>query len=507
MKRVISVYLPFWATDRMRRAMGNTAPSADTPLVLKGAIGSRRIVMAVDDLGVKIGVRIGMPVAKAESLFGNLTILDADPVRDADALEKLAIWALRLYSPIVAVDPPDGLVLDITGAAHLYGGEAGLVADLITRLADLGITAHVALSDSWGAAHALARFGRQARLIVEAGHSAEALLRLPVEALRLPPDMLPDLHLLGLDTIGELAGKPRPPLTKSFGPKLFKRIDQAFGRLSEPIEPVASPELIQVERVFAEPIGAPETLEKYTRRLTDMICNRLDEKGLGVRRLDLHFVRVDNHIETIMAATAKPVRDPKRLGRLLCDKIETVNPGFGVDRMRLVAALTERLDAKQVEASWSQPAKPDVDDLWDILANRYGPDCLYRAVSVATDIPERAVKRVPPSASEMGSRRNAGYRRPQRLYRKPEAIQTLAALPDHPPKAFSWRGQRYRVACADGPERVLGEWWRSDTELGKVRDYFILEVEGGQRFWVFRSGDGQHPETGGLNWFLHGKFD
>ena len=448
-----------------------------------------------------------MPVAKAQSLFADLVVMDADPDGDAIALEKLAVWALRLYSPVVAADPPDGLILDIQGAAHLYGGEAGLVSDAVRRLADLGISACAALADTWGAAHALARFGRRVTTIIEPGKSADALLKLPVAALRLPADMMPDLRLLGMDTIGELAAKPRAPLTQSFGPKLFRRVDEAFGRLVEPIEPVESPELISVERIFAEPIGAPETLEKYTRRLTDMICDRLEEAGLGSRRLDLHYTRVDNRIETIFVATAKPVREAKRLGRLLCDKIETVDPGWGVDKMVLRATLVEPLVPKQVLAQYSTPARRDVEELWDTIANRYGRERLYRAISVATDIPERAVKRLPPTSAEVGSARNAGYRRPQRMYRKPEPIMALAVLPDHPPRAFTWRGQRYSVAFADGPERVRGEWWRSDNEKGKIRDYFILEVDNGERFWVFRAGDGQHDGTGSLNWYLHGKFD
>lgn len=265
--------------------------------------------------------------------------------------------------------------------------------------------------------------------------------------------------------------------------------------------------MIRIERTFAEPIGAPETIEKYTRRLTDRMCLRLEEAGLGSRRLDLHFTRTDNRIETIFVGTAKPVRDARRLSKLLVDKIETVDPGWGVEKMVMTAAFTEPLVMKQTLAAFEAPARPDVEDLWDVLSNRHGSDCLYRALSMPTDIPERAVKRVPPTSDEVGSNRNAPYRRPQRLYRKPEEIMALAVLPDHPPRAFTWRGQRYAVACADGPERVRGEWWVSQREKGKVRDYFILEVESGERFWAFRTGDGQHADTGGLKWFLHGKFE
>lgn len=495
-----------WPTERLRRSLGRAAPSADHALVVKGLVKGKRVVTACDDLALKIGVRIGMPVAKAESLFADLTIMDADPAADAQALEKLAIWALRLYSPIVAADPPDGLILDVTGATHLYGDETGLVADIVKRLAGLQITAHAVLADTWGAAHALARFGRLATLIVPQNTSGQTLQSLPVQALRLPADTVSDLRVLGLDTIGELSARPRPPLAKTFGLVLIRRIDQAFGRVAEPIQPVDAPELISIHRIFAEPISAPETLDKYTRRLTGQMCDKLEEAGLGVKRLDLHFTRNDNKIETIFIATAKPVREPKRLAKLLCDKIETVDPGWGVDKMTMTAAFVEPLALKQTTAHFAEPPRPDIEDLWDTFANRYGAESVYRAVAVATDIPERAVRCLPPTSTETGARRNAKFRRPQRLYRPPEHIQTLAALPDHPPRAFTWRGQRYSVLCADGPERVHGEWWVSDKEIGKVRDYFILEVESGERFWVFRGGDGQHEGTGSLDWYIQGKF-
>jgi protein ImuB len=463
------------------------------------------VITALDDNARRLGLYVGMPVAKAEALISGLTILDAEPEADAIALEKLAIWCLKRYTPSVSTDPPNGLVLDVDGAAHLYGGEQSLITDAISRLADLGITAYAALADSWGAAHALVRFGGQSSIIVPRHETPNAILNLPIAALRLPRDTIEDLVLLGIDTIGELAAKPRAPLAHRFGQSLWRRVDQACGRLPEPIEPVDAPELIRVQRIFAEPIGAPETLEKYTRRLVDQMCDRLEDAGLGAKRLDLHYARVDNRIETTFIAMAKPVRDKKRLARLLFDKIETVDPGFGIEKMTLVAACAEPLVPRQQVASFSEAPRPDIEELYDTIDNRYGPGRLYRAVSVATDIPERAVKRLPPTSMETGSRRNAGYKRPERLIR-PELIQALAVMPDHPPKAFTWRKDRYHVVAANGPERVKGEWWQTDAEGGKVRDYFILEVDSGERFWVFRAGDGQHDGTGSLNWYLHGLF-
>jgi len=486
--------------------MSGDVPPRDVPLALKAKAGSKRIITAVDDAARHAGLYRGMPVAKAQVLVSDLQLVDADPQADALALEKLARWALKHYSPIVATDPRDGLILDITGCDHLLGGEAGLIADIRQRLDEVGVTAIAALADTWGAAHALARYSGKDICIIEPGKSGKALASLPVAALRLDHDLVEELLLLGIETIGELAAKPRAPLARRYGPSMYRRVDQAFGRVSEPIKAVECPELISITRVFAEPIGAPETLEKYTRRLVEQMCDRLEGLGQGARRLDLHFVRVDNRIEAISVATAKPVREPKRLSKLLCDKIETVAPGFGIEKMIMTAVHAEALAFNQLGAAFAEAPRADVEDLWDTIINRYGDGRLFRAVSVASDIPERAVRRVAPTTTEAGSTRNAAFRRPPRLFSRPQPIQTLSVLPDHPPRSFTWGRQRFSVVRADGPERVKGEWWVSERETGKVRDYWILEVDTGERFWVFRAGDGQHTDTGSLNWYLHGKF-
>jgi protein ImuB len=202
-----------------------------------------------------------------------------------------------------------------------------MLEGIIARLAASGITARAAIADSWGAAHALARTSARPTLVVPAGDSTKTLLDLPIAALRLPNTMVEDLSVLGFARIGELAAKPRAPLTLRFGPELCRRLDQAMGRLSEPIDPVHLPDLIEVRRVFAEPIGAPETITRYIGKLTTQLCEVLEAKGLSARQLDLLFYRVDNRIEAIRIGTARPMRDVKRLTRLLCDKIETIDPG------------------------------------------------------------------------------------------------------------------------------------------------------------------------------------
>jgi protein ImuB len=506
MRRVVSLYLPTWPTDRLRRRLGKDAPPADVPVVMVGRSGRKRLVLAADAAAQANRLYPGMAATQARALCAELIAHDADPEGDAEALDRLALWALRLYAPIVAADPPAGLVIDASGAAHLFGGDDALLADMVARLATAGFSARAAMAGSWGAAHALARFIHQPTTIVPSDQCGRAIAHLPTWALRLPDGMADALGKMGIDTVGEIEAKPRAPLALRFGPELTRRLDQAYGRTSEPIEPVEAPELIQVRRTFPEPIGAPETLARYTLQLVEALCEALEAKGLGARTLDMRFHRVDNRIEVIRVGMAKPVRDIKRLTRLLCDKLETVDPGFGVETMVLAAPMAEPLTWKPVTTDLAEAPIPDVADLVDTLVNRLGAGRLYRAAPAQSDVPERSVRHVEPTAAPAGETWPAHWPRPTRLLSRPERIETLALLPDQPPTAFTWRGVRRRVKRADGPERIFGEWWRRDGEIDAVRDYFQLEDEAGERFWVFRRGDGEQPATGDLTWFLHGLF-
>lgn len=495
-----------WPTDRFRRKSGDAAPPPETPLVLIGRDGRRRVVLAADAAAQAAGLRIGMPASKAQALVPGLAIHDADPDADEIALERLALWALRRYAPIVAADAPDGLVIDTTGADHLHGGEAAMLTDMVERLGASGFAARAAVADTWGAAHALTRFSTGQTLVVPSGEIAQAILPLPIAALRLPAATIDSLRRLGFETIADLGGMPRAALALRFGPEPGRRLDQAFGRVSEPIEPIRPQEIVEVRRNFAEPISAAETISRYTGKLVAELCASLETRGLGARRLDLLFFRVDNRIEAIRVGTAMPVRDTKRLTRLFTDKIETIDPGFGVELMRLAATVAEPLRAKQMISSLAEAPEPDVSDVIDILANRVGEDRLYRFAPVQSDVPERSVQRIAPMAPDTGEGWPGHWPRPSRLLPRPEPIETVALLPDHPPVTFTWRGVRRRVKRADGPERVFGEWWKRDAELAAVRDYFQVEDENGERYWVYRAGDGEDAATGSHKWFMHGIF-
>lgn len=455
-----------------------------------------------------LGIYPGAAAARAQAMAADLVIHDADIAGDQDGLEKLALWALKSFSPMVASDLPDGLVIDATGASHLKGGEAAYLEDLVRRLAEVGVDARAAMSGSWGSAHALARYVAKPIVVVEGSGSGRAIARLPVGALRLRADVVDGLSKLGFDVVGELEASARAPLAHRFGPELLRRLDQAYARVDEPIEPVEAPELVQVRRAFApEPIGAPETLARYTVKLVEALCAALEERGLGVRVADLRFHRVDNRIEAVRVATAKPIRDLKRLSRLLCDKIETVDPGFGVELMVLAAVATEPLVWKPQANDLTTPAPADVSDLIDTLANRLGSKGrVYRLDPGDSFVPERSVQRVAPTAPAPVLAWPENWPRPTRLLARPEPVSAMALLPDQPPTAFTWRGQRRRVVRADGPERIFGEWWRRPGELWAARDYFQLETETGERFWVFRRGDGEWAPSGDLSWWMHGLF-
>ena len=447
-----------------------------------------------------------MPASQAQALVPGLVIMDADPTADRAALERLALWALHQYAPVVCADPPDGLVIDTTGADHLHGGEEAMLRAIVGRLRTSGIAARAAIADTWGAAHAFARFQGEPVIVIPPGESARQLTGLPLASLRLPPDIVERLRVLGFERIGELAAQPRAPLALRFGPELGRRLDQAMGRLAEPITPIRDRDPIETRLSFAEPIGAAETIARYIGKLAIQLSQALEAKGLGAKRLDLLFHRVDNRIEAIRVGTALPVRDAKRLTRLLCDKIETVDPGFGIELMVLTATLVDPIAPRQAASSLTDAPEADVSELIDTLANRIGPERLYRIAPVASDVPERSIARIAPMAPASAAGWPSHWPRPSRLLPKPEGIEAVALLPDHPPAAFTWRGIRRRVRRADGPERVFGEWWKRDAELAAVRDYFQVEDDAGERFWLYRAGDGEDAATGSHRWFLHGIF-
>tara|TARA_R110000868_G_scaffold411785_1_gene710559 strand:+ start:36380 stop:37933 length:1554 start_codon:yes stop_codon:yes gene_type:complete len=516
MRRVVSLFLRHWSTDRLRRK-GSTQPlngAIGRPLVTAVADHGRRIVASTDVAASALGITTGMTVTKARSYAPDLEVVDADFDADLEGLRQLAFWAGRRYSPIVAVAQPDGLWLDITGCAQLFDTERALVNDLHRRVAAFGLSMQIAVADTAGCAHAVARHVPAGRpVIIEPGDHRKAIALLPVSALRLDQQAVIGLRKLGFERIEQLIATHRAPLAKRFGRDLHRRLDQALGFVPEPIEPIFPYALPSCRRGFMEPILTAEAFGCVIGDLVSDLVAQLVTMGRGARKLDCFFYRVDGHVQAIRVGTAKPSRDRGHLAKLLTAKMETIDPGLGIEAMLLVAPLVDVMgpEGAGLEGMMrSGRREPDLSALVDALANRFGGRRLFRNAPNPSAMPERTVVRGSPIGVAGGATWDEDLPRPCRMLSPPEPIDVTAMMPDHPPAMFVWRRKRFRVTQADGPERLHGEWWREQgVEADRpmmVRDYYQVETQSGGRYWVFRLGDGENPATGPMRWFIHGAF-
>lgn len=507
-------------------AMAAFVPPDEPPLVTTHKVGPRVEIAAVNPAARALGLIPGTALTMARAQVPGLEVRAADPEGDAADLRALAELLARRWAPTVTISDTDGLFIDLTGVAHLHGGEERFARRLVRLLARHGFTARVAVADTTGAAWAMARYGAGTPVqIVESGAHAAKVAALPVAALRLEPASLELLARLGVDRIGQLLDMPRAPLVRRFSREIVDRLDQAIGRMPEPLDPVIPPERITVEQRFAEPIATAEAIEHWLGELMPQLAKALAQAGQGARAVELIAARVDGIPQRLRIGLARPTRDPRHMLRLALRRIEEVEPGYGIDAMALHVRRSDPLGPEALNAALAGKTEPDLAPLVDTLANRIGTERLWRAVPVESDVPERSVALAPPlegaaaraSALKRDDVRKLDERtpdhpwhprwpRPVRLLRRPERVQhVMAELPDQPPRRFTWRGRAYRVIRADGPERIAGEWWRRSAERQAVRDYFRVEVETGQRFWLYRRGDGVRPETGDLSWYLHAR--
>jgi protein ImuB len=392
------VFLPRWPIDRLRRShstpsLGAGAPADEPPFATVAATGGRHLLAAINPAAAAAGLAPGMPLADALSFLPGLVTVPADPAADSAALTRLAEWCNR-YSPWTAPDGTDGIKIEITGSAHLWGGEAALAADLARRLARQKIAHRIAIAGTLGAAWALARYAAADGQPALPGPQDEraALAHLPVEALRLDPPTVQGLRRVGLRQIGELYPMPRDALARRFGASVAHRLNQAFGDLPEPLSPLGETPSRRVRLSFAEPIADPADLARATLRLVEDLTARLAREGMGARRLDLGFHRIDGRVEHIRIGTARPSRDPRHLAGLFTAKLDTVDPGLGIEDMILAVFAVEKLPPEQVEFAGTGPeaAAPDIASLLDRLGNRLGLDAISRIEPRASHIPERA---------------------------------------------------------------------------------------------------------------------
>jgi len=506
-----------------RSAAGPNAPTPPPPegapfaLIDKGVHGL--VLHALNDAARASGLARGQAHADACAMVPHLVSLPADLEADRQALERLALWAER-FSPAVAADVLiggyEGLFLDMTGGAHLFGGEAALLADLRRRLARAGVPAALAIADTPAAAWALARFSGQAESIAPAGRTREALAPLPVEGLRLEPKALSLLKRFGLKTIGDLYPLPRAGLARRFrgemGFRVVERLDQALGSLPEPLDPVRPPPLYRVWVPFAEPVGDVGGVAFHLPRLAEALAASLARNGHGARRLRLTGFRVDGRSTAIEASLSAPAATSAHILRLLKEKgLEHLDLGFGLDALMLAAEKAEPLDARAVRLDEAvRTASPDaLAALIDRLQAKLGDAAVRRPRLAEGWTPERSevwegAGPDPAPALE----RDDDRLRPILIFDAPEPVAAIAELPDGAPARFVWRRAARRIVRAEGPERLSPEWWRERAGgPGRTRDYYRVEDEEGRRYWLFREGlygreDADTPPA----WWIAGVF-
>jgi protein ImuB len=512
-RHILSVWLPHWPITRLSR---NTPASPDRPLVTIETIRGVRHLVAVGEAGEAHGLSRGQTLTAARAVCPALVPVDADPVADEAALGRLASWCER-YTPMAAPEPPDGLWLDITGCTAVFPNEGELVRDLWGRLERNGVPCRIAVAETPGAAWALARtpsswpgsvpLEGDGRL--KAGHD-ERIADLPITCLRLEAGVVGGLRRLGLRTVRDLLRIPRAQITARFGAMPLLRLDQALGEVEEAIDWPRPPLEWHERLAFAEPIGTAEDLTHALARLSERLCSRLGEQGKGGQRFVARFFRVDDVAPGIAVSTALPVRDPAYLTKLLCEKLDTVDPGFGIEVIALEAESVVPMGVTQTQLMAAPDASDELAGVVDMLSNRLGADRVSRIVPYPSHVPERSVRREPPLPVKQPSWvSDPASPRPIRLLRRPEEINVIAPVPDDPPIRFSWRGVAHRVRAAAGPERISAEWWRGKQSRGRpetdlIRDYYRVEDSDGARFWIFRAG--LHGEEQTPRWYLHGLF-
>ncbi len=519
MRRVISVWLPRWPIDRLRRArrlatLSPNGPSAEpVPFALTAPGRHGAVLAAVNRQAEAGGLVPGMRLADARALLPRLTTAGSSPEEDRCGLERLALWCRR-FTPSSAVDGVDGLLLDITGCAHLFGGEAAMTMEVETRLAGLGFETRAGLADTPAAAWALARFGDEGRRLAEPGRAAAALAPLPVEALRLASEDTRMLRRLGLASVGAVETLPRVALARRFARHsgaVLHRLDCALGRRSDPVAPLPPPPVCLARLAFPEPLTDPAALEAVLARLLGDLCASLEQKGLGVRDLVLLLFRVDGGTVRHRVSTVRVTRDGAHLGGLFAGKIGTVDPGFGIDVAVLHVVRTEplapeqyRLTADELEERGGSGA---LAHLIDRLQARLGRGSVFRLEPLASHLPECAERRMDPGREGVMRPAQPGVpQRPLRLFDRPEPVDAVAQVPDGPPALFTWRRLRRRIVRAEGPERIEPEWWAGGPQE-RPRDYYRVEDQDGRRYWLFRAG--LYRDTGGKGtprWYIHGLY-
>lgn len=510
-RRILALEFPNLALDRIRRLRKrNGEAPAEMPLVAVAKIDNALQLTAVDARAARDGLLPGLPLADARARVPALDVVDADETADRELLFAIADWCER-FTPLVAAALPHGLLLDITGCAHLFGGEAAMMKVLRGFMDAQEISLGVAIAGTSVAAQALAKGASGA--IVGNGGESDAVSALPVATLGIEQKIIHALKRAGLKAIGEVASRPSSELTARFGAAFTFVLEQALGKSSQPISPRRPLPDYVAERRFAEPVSTADVIGRTAHSLAATLENILEERGQGARRLELAFFRTDGAVRKIALETGRPLREAKTVSRLFAERFDVLadplDPGFGFDLIRLSALAVETLEYRAADFQSSQD-ELEIAGLVDRLSARFGTARVSRFVAQDTYIPELAGLSCPaqrglgPSAWPQMRAEKETPRRPVLMLSPPEAAENVMAdVPEGPPARFIWRRAAHKVTRAEGPERIAMEWWRD--ERANTRDYFQVEDEDGRRFWLYRDGL-YHRENGEPRWFVHGLF-
>jgi protein ImuB len=510
-KRFVSIWFRHLVTDwftlreiKAGNDSGESKPDLKhVPFVLKASSHGRMIITAANAKAEMIGISRGMVLADARAIVPNLEVRDDKPELIDKLLRRLGEWCIR-FTPVAAIDPPDGIFLDASGCSHLWGGDESYLAEIARKLNSRGYDVRVAIADTPGVAWAVARFSKQSvpAVSIPSGQQIEALLALPPEALRLEAATVERLHKLGLHQIRQFMTIPRSSLRRRFGPHFIMRLDMALGREIEMIEPLQTIEPYHERLPCLEPIVTATGIEIALQQLLETLCLRLQQAQKGLRTAVFKCYRVDGKILQVDIATNSPSHSVKHLFKLFEIKIPTIAPGLGIELFVLEAQKVEDHFPQQ-EKMWAGSGGLEdirLSELIDRLSGRFGESSIHRYIADEHYWPERSFK----SAASLHEKSSSPWRwdkqRPLQLLRIPERIDVTSLLPDYPPILFRYKGKLHDIRRADGPERIEQEWW---LQRGQHRDYYRVEDEDGYRYWIFRLG---HYDDKMYRWFIHGFF-
>ncbi|MEJ7677100.1 MAG: DNA polymerase Y family protein [Segetibacter sp.] len=494
-RRFVSIWFRYLATDWFTLRQPQLC---NTAFVLSAPSHGRMVVTAANALAETQGIHSGMVLADARAIIHGLQVLDDKSDLINRLLERIAEWCIR-FTPFAAIDPPDGIVLDVTGCSHLWGGDEPYLNDIVNRLKARGYHVRAAITDTIGAAWAIARFGQS--LIINSGQQTEALLSLPPAALRLEAETIERLQKLGLRQIKDFISMPRSALRRRFGNHIISRLNQASGLEEEFIQPVQPIEPYQERLPCLEPIVTATGIEIALQRLLEALCQRLQKEQKGLRIVCFKSYRVDGKIEQVQIATNSPSHNVKHLFKLFEIKLPTIVPDLGIELFVLEAPKVEDQSSTQQKLWEAMLSLNNVQlsELIDRLAGKVGSNAIHRFLPNEHYWPERSFKHALSLQEQKTTEWELDRPRPMQLLATPENIEVTAPVPDYPPMNFRYKGKLHKIKKADGPERIEQEWW---IQEGQHRDYYAVEDEEGCRYWLFRLG--HYDEE--YQWFLHGVF-